>query len=234
MIKITYFALLGTFSLIFLIAIIYYLVKPAPSGDSSVGWAIGIFYLTALLGVILVALLFWRNKTIGLIVLCIPLLFIVIPIIKSGARDLYAWLPAQRATPLTLHIANNTSALVNVKLECWFGKTDGDEQSLYKTLEFTSKPLAVDQHVLSDYDTQLLSAKSAFIRIVFYECLQQSGNGYTYVREVQPCMQYQDVAIEDFQGNDYLITIDGEKNTDAFRAEVRRLKESDMYQNGVF
>jgi hypothetical protein len=234
MIKLTYMALLGIFSLILLVAVVYYLLKPAPTGDSSVGWAIGIFYLAGLLGILLLALLFWKNKTVGLIILCIPLLFLVLPALKSGVRDLYAWLPSPRSTQLTLHIANNTQALVNVKLECWFGKKDGEQQSLYKTLEFTSKPLAVDQHVLSDYDAQLLSAKSAFVRIVFFECLQESGNGYSYVREIQPCMQYRDVAIEDFLIKDYLITVDGEKNSEAFRAEVRRLKSDSLYQSGVF
>ncbi len=234
MVKLTYLALLGIFSLTLLVAVIYYFLKPAPTGDSSVGWAIGIFYLAGLLGILLLALLFWKNKTVGLIILCIPLLFLALPALKSGVRDFYAWLPSPRSTQLTLHIANNTQALVNVKLECWFGQKDGEQQSLYKTLEFTSKPLAVDQHVLSDYDAQLLSAKSAFVRIVFFECLQQSGNGYSYVREIQPCMQYRDVAIEDFLVKDYLIAIDGEKNSEAFRAEVRRLKSDSMYQNGVF
>jgi hypothetical protein len=234
MIKLIYFGLLGLFSLILVIAVVYYLVKPAPAGDSSVGWAIGIFYLAGLLGVLLLALLFWKNKTIGLIILCIPMLFLALPALKSKLRDLYAWLPTQRAAPLTLHIANNTRALVNVKLECWFGEKEGEEQSLYKTLEFTSKPLAVDQHVLSDYDAQLLSSKSAFVRIVFYECLQESGNGYTSVREIQPCMQFHNVAIEDFLVKDYLIAIDADKNSDTFQAEVKRLKQDSMYKNGVF
>lgn len=234
MIKFTYLALLGIFSIILLIAVVYYLVKPAPAGDSSVGWAMGIFYLAGLLGVLLLALIFWKNKTVGLAILCIPLLFFLLPEIKGRARDLYAWFPVQKRSPLTLHIANNTQALVNVKLECWFGGEGAEEYSLYKTLEFTSKPLAVDQHVLSDYDAQLLSAKSAFVRVVFFEYLPQTGNGYSYVREVQPCMQYHDVAVEDFQVKDYLIAIDGEKNSEEFRAEVKRLKSDSLYQNGVF
>lgn len=233
MIKVTYLALLGIFSIIILVAVVYYLLKPAPTGDSSVGWAMGIFYLAGLAGILLLAALFWKNKTVGLIILCIPLLFLVLPTLKSQVRDLYAWLPSPRSTQLTLHIANNTHALVNVKLECWFGQKDGD-QSLYKTLEFTSKPLAVNQHILSDYDAQLLSAKSAFVRIVFFECLQESGNGYSYVREIQPCMQYRDVPIKDFQVKDFLIAIDGEKNSEAFRAEVKRLKSDSLYQNGSF
>lgn len=113
-------------------------------------------------------------------------------------------------------------------------KKEGEQQSLYKTLEFTSKPLAVNQHLLSDYDAQLLSSKSAFVRIVFFECLQESGDGYSYVREIQPCMQYRDVATEAFQVSDFLIAIDGEKNSEAFRAEVRRLKTDSLYKNGVF
>lgn len=233
MIKVTYLALLGIFSIIILVAVVYYLLKPAPTGDSSVGWAMGIFYLAGLAGILLLAALFWKNKTVGLIILCIPLLFLILPTLKSRVRDLYAWLPSPSSTQLTLHIANNTQALVNVKLECWFGQKDGD-QSLYKTLEFTSKPLGVNQHVLSDYDAQLLSAKLAFVRIVFFECLQESGNGYSYVREIQPCMQYRDVPIKDFQVKDFLIAIDGEKNSEAFRAEVKRLKSDSLYQNGSF
>lgn len=87
MIKLTYLALLGIFSLILLVAVVYYLLKPAPTGDSSVGWAIGIFYLAGLLGILLLALLFWKNKTVGLIILCIPLLFLILPALKSGVRD---------------------------------------------------------------------------------------------------------------------------------------------------
>lgn len=234
MIKLAYFALLGLFAVILLVAVVYYLVKPAPSGDSSVGWALGIFYLLGLFMIVLVALLFWKNKIIGVAVLCIPLLFVLLPAIQSGARDLYAWFPTAKGGPLTLHIANNTRALVNVKIECWFGDPEGSQQSLYKTLEFTSKPLAVDQHLLSDHDTRLLSEKSAFVRIVYFECLQQSGSGYSYVREIQPCMQFQDLPIESFRAKDYLVTIDGEKNSEAFRAEVKRLKSDSLYQNGVF
>ncbi|WP_353720531.1 hypothetical protein [Dyadobacter sp. 676] len=234
MIKFTYFALLGILSIIFLIAVVYYLAKPAPAGDSSVGWATGVFYLAGLLGILLLALLFWRNKAIGLAILCLPLVLMALPALKSGVRDLYAWFPSGNRAPLTLHIANNTPALVNIKLECWFGEKDAVQQSLYKTLEFTSKPLAVDQQVLSDYDTQLLSTKSAFVRIVFFECLAQSGNGYSYVREIQPCMQYRDVPIEDFRVKDYLIEIEGEKNSEAFRAEVERLKRDSLYTNGAF
>lgn len=234
MIKFSYLALLGIFSTILLIAVVYYLLKPTPTGDSSVGWALGVFYLVGLVGIVLLAALFWKNKTIGLAILCIPILILLLPVIKQKATDLYAWFPSQQRSPLTLHIANNTPALVNVKLECWFGKKEGAQQSLYKTLEFTSKPLAVDQHVLSDYDAQLLASKSAFVRLVFFECLQQSGSGYSFVREVQPCMQYHDVPVKDFQVKDYLIAIDGEKNSEAFQAEVRRLKTDSLYTNGVF
>lgn len=233
MIKTIYLALLGTFSIIVLIAVIYYLAKPTPSGDSSVGWATGLLYLAGLLVIILLALLFWKSKAIGIAILCIPLLFLLLPTIQDTARDLYAWFPGQSRGKLTLHIANNTRALVNVKLECWFGEKDG-EQSLYKTLEFTSKPLAVDQHVLSDYDAQLLSTKSAVVRVVYFECLQQSGNGYSYVREIQPCMQQHDVPVKDFQVADYLITIDGDQNSEAFQAEVGRLKADSMYVSGAF
>ena len=234
MIKFTYLALLGIFCIILLITVVYYLLKPTPAGDSSVGWALGLLYLVGLLGVVFLAALFWKNRTIGLVILCIPMLFFMWPAIQRGARDVYAWFPIQKGSPLTLHIVNNTSALVNVKLECWFGKQSEVQRTLYKTLEFTSKPLAVDQHVLSDYDVQLLSSKSAFVRFVFFECLQQSGNGYSYVREVQPCMQYHDVPVESFRVTDYLITIDGEKNSEAFQEEVRRLKTDSLYTNGVF
>jgi hypothetical protein len=234
MIKLAYYGLLSACAIILLASVIYYLVKPAPTGDSSVGWATGIIYLAALAGIVLIAALFWRNKTIGLIILCLPLLFLALPALKGRLTDLYAWLPTSRAAPLTLHIANNTRALVNVKIECWFGGKDSDQHSLYKTLEFTSKPLAVDQHKLSDYDAGLLSTKSGFVRIVFYECTQETGNGYTYVREIQPSMHFQDVPITEFQKKDFLIAIDGEKNSDAFKSEVARLKKDSMYTNGAF
>src|SRR5690606_24230135 len=117
---------------------------------------------------------------------------------------------------------------------CWFEEKGVEQQSLYKPLDFTSKPLAATQHLLSDYDTSLLSDNSPVVRIVFFECLQQSGNGYPDIRQLQRCMQSRDVPIEDFKVKDYLITIDGEENSDAFRSEVKRLKQDNMYQNGTF
>lgn len=232
MIKLTYFALLGVFVLTLLGVLAYFLMKPTPSGDSSVGWALGLMYIAGLAAILLLALLFWKNKAIGICILCIPLAFAVLPSLKGAVRDLYAWIPTGKVAPLTLHIANNTQALVNVKLECWFG--EGDEQSLYKTLEFTSKPLAVDRHLLSDQDAQLIHMKAALVRISLYECLQDSGNGFSYVREVQPCMQVQDIPPKDFRNGNYLIAIDGEKNSEAFKAEVSRLKSDSLYRNGAF
>lgn len=234
MIRLAYLGLLTTCVVILLVSVIYYLVKPAPTGDSSVGWATGIIYLAGLAGIVLIAALFWRNKTVGLVILCIPLLFIALPALKGSWTDFYAWLPTSRSAPLTLHIANNTRALVNVKVECWFGGKDSDQYTLYKTLEFTSKPLAVDQHKLSDYDAGLLSSKSGFVRIVFFECTQETGNGYTYVREIQPSMQHQDVPTTEFQKKDFLIAIDSDKNSDAFKSEVARLKKDSLYTNGAF
>lgn len=234
MIKYGYYGLLAAFSILLVVSIIYYLVKPAPTGDSSVGWATGIFYLAGLAGFILLALLFWRHKTIGLAILAIPLLLSVLPAISGKLTDFYAWLPSANRQPLTLHIVNNTRALVNVKLECWFGGADDVEHSLYKTLEFTSKPLEASQHLLSEYDAGLLSTKSGFVRVVLYECVQQSGNGYSMVREIQPCMQNEKVAIEAFQTNNYIISIDAEKNSRQFGDEVMRLKRDSLYTNGAF
>lgn len=234
MIKYGYYGLLSAFSILLVVSIIYYLVKPAPTGDSSVGWATGLFYLAGLAGFVLLALLFWRHKTVGLVILAIPLLLSVLPAISGKLTDLYAWLPSKSRQPLTLHIVNNTRALVNVKLECWFGDTDDVEHSLYKTLEFTSKPLGASQHLLSEYDAGLLSTKSGFVRVVLFECVEQSGNGYSTVREIQPCMQNEKVAITAFQTNNYIISIDSEKNTQQFKDEVRRLKQDSLYTNGVF
>lgn len=234
MIKYAYYGLLTAFALLLLIAVIYYLVKPAPAGDSSVGWATGIFYLAGLAGILLVALLFWRNKPIGIAILCIPLLLAFLPAITDRFTDLYAWLPTGKKESLNLHIVNNTKALVNVKLECWFEGAYEHEFRLYKTLEFTARPFEASQHRLSEYDTRLLSTKSGFVRIVLFECIQESGKGYTFVREIQPCMQNEKVAVEAFKTKHYVLTIDAEKNSEAFQNEIARLKKDSVYVNGAF
>lgn len=234
MIKYTYYGLLTAFAILLLIAVIYYFVKPVPAGDSSVGWATGIYYLAGLAGIMLVALLFWRNKPIGIAILCVPLLLAILPSITDKFTDLYAWLPTGKKESLNLHIVNNTKALVNVKLECWFEGAYENEFSLYKTLEFTAKPFEASQHLLSEYDTRLLTTKSGFVRIVLFECIQESGKGYTYVREIQPSMQNKQIPIEAFQNKNYILTIDGEKNSEAFLNEITRLKKDSMYTNGAF
>ncbi|WAC13758.1 hypothetical protein [Dyadobacter pollutisoli] len=235
MITYTYYGLLSVFCIFLFISVFTYLWKPAPSGDSSVGWALGIFYLAGLVGIIVLALLFWQNKTVGLIILCVPLVFLSLPFLRSKITDLYAWFPvAGNTTPLTVHIVNTTDALIRVKIECWFGRANRHTSFLYKTMVFTSKPLESTPHQLSEYQTVLLSRKSKYVSISIYECILGNGPEFSYMREIQPCMQFWDQSVGAFRKSEYVITIDAAKNSDAFRSEVKRLKKDNMYTSGAF
>jgi hypothetical protein len=235
MITYTYYGLLSVFCIFICITVYNYLRRPAPSGDSSVGWALGIFYMAGLFGIIVLALLFWQNKVAGLVILCMPLIFLAVPFIRGRLTDLYAWFPVARNQPrLTLHIVNTTDALIHIKLECWFGRANSNGSFLYKTLVFTSKPLESSPHRLSQFQTALLSRKCKYVGIVIYECILGNGPEFSYMREIQPCMQFWNQSGKAFQKDEYVITIDAAKNSDTFRSEVKRLKKDNMYTSGAF
>lgn len=132
-----YYILLSIYGVALVVSLLHYFSRRAPSGDASVGWALGISYTTGLAGIIVVALLLRNNPTLGLLILSFPLIFLAFPKIRRTWTGLYTRLPAFGNSPaLTLFIENNTTSKLHIKLECWFGATKSHEARLYTTLDY--------------------------------------------------------------------------------------------------
>jgi len=222
---------------VYAIYLIFYLVtftKTAPAGDA-IGWSRNIFYSAGLLLFLVVGLLFWKRPNIGLIILCVPLLFLAYPIIRRKMTDLYAVAPPLKSVPpLTLTIQNTTKAIVHVKLSCYFGTDDKGTFSLYKTMDYMVDPLQTTDTTFNQYETNLLASKSKFINVMMYEQLKIKNNDVSYMVEVQPCMQFYDEQIDAFSHGTYTIVIDSTKNTQTFKDEVEHRKKENYYDNGAF
>jgi len=233
MIKYAYYILAAVYS----IYLVFYLVtftRTAPAGDA-IGWSRNIFYSGGLFIMLVIGLVFWKKPNIGLIILCIPLLFFAYPIIRAKLTDLYAVAPTlKNVPPLTLTINNTTHATVHVQLSCWFSTDEEGTSSLYKTLDYMAEPLKTNDITFNQYETNLLASKSKFITVMMYEQVKMKSGDATYIKEIQPCMQFYDEQIEAFSKGSYTIVIDSTKNTQMFKDEVEHLKSQNYYAPGVF
>jgi hypothetical protein len=235
MLKYGYYLLTILYSLFLLYALFNYVTKQAPTGDASVDWARGIFFSIGLLVILVVGWLFRRKPTIGFIILCLPLVYVALPLIRSLVRDMYASAPTLKTIPpLTLTIQNTTKATVHVQLSCWFNTSQKGQVSLYKTLDYTMAPLKSEDFTFEQYETNLLASKSRYITIMMYEQVKMNYNGVSYDKEIQPCMQFYDEQIEAFSQGHYTVVIDSTKNSPTFRSTVELLKAQDDYGTGVF
>ncbi|MCE6987774.1 hypothetical protein [Dyadobacter sp. CY323] len=230
-----YFGLIAIYASLLLVSIAHYLITESPTGDRSVAWATGIFYLIGLSFVTLLALFLWEDKPTGLAILVTPLLFLAWPVLQSKARHFYIWMPLPgTGNPLTICIINQTDAIVQTQFECWAGKQNGSKFSLLKTLDFFSQPLETSFHKMSAHELGLLAHKSRYVRISSYECVNEEGSDHTYLKRIEPCMQFKIAASKDFLHTEYLVTIHEDDNSDAFRSEVELLKRTNMYSKGTF
>ena len=233
MIKYGFYILAGIYSLY----LIFYLVtftRTAPAGDA-IGWSRNIFYSAGLFIVLVIGLLFWKKPNIGFIILCVPLAIMAYPIIRQTMTDLYAVSPTlKNVKPLTLTIQNTTPAIVHVQLSCWFGTGEKGKSSLYKTMDYTIGSDSVKDYSFTQRETNLLAAKSKFVTVMMYEQIKVATTEATYLKEIQPCMQYYDENIDAFANGNYTIVIDSSKNSKTFREEVAILKKENRYEGGSF
>lgn len=203
-----YYFLLGIYALALVGSLFYYLGRRAPSGDASVGWALGIFYTAGLAGILVVAFLLRNKPGLGLAILSWPLLFLAWPGIRRTWTNLYTQMPpVADAPPLTLFIENNTSSKLHIKVECWFGTARSHSATLYTTFDYYLEPLEKSNYTLTAHQTRLLAHKSKFVTIMTYELIIEEYQGQRYTREIQPCMQFYNEAIEAFRSGQYTIAI---------------------------
>ena len=204
-----YYILLGVYGIALIVSLFYYLSRRAPGGDASVGWAIGVFYMAGLAGVMVVAVLLRNKPVFGLMVLSIPLVFLALPRIRSALTGLYVRFPAFSDTPpLTLFLDNNTSSKLHVKLECWFGTAKRHRSTLYTTFDYYLEPLEKAGFPLTAHQTRLLAHKSKYVTIMTYEQVREEYEGHAYWREIQPCMQFFDEQPEAFRAGEYRVVIE--------------------------
>lgn len=203
-----FYILLGIYGIALLISMGYYLSRRAPSGDASVGWAIGFFYMIGLGAILILAWLLRRNPVIGLLVLSFPLLFLAWPRLRQTWTDLKTRIPVMAETPpLTLFIENNTISALHIRIECWFGSAKSHSARLYTTFDYFVDPKERSNYLLSNYQTRLLAHKSKYVSIQVFERVTAEYEGHTYIKEIQPCMQHYDEKIEAFRKEKYTIAI---------------------------
>ncbi|MBC7774727.1 MAG: hypothetical protein H7246_04750 [Phycisphaerae bacterium] len=203
-----YYILLVTYGIALVVSLFYYLSRRAPGGDASVGWALGIFYTAGLAGIIIIALLLRNYPSIGLIVLGFPLVFLAIPKIRRTWTELYTRIPVSAATPpLTLFLENNTKSALHIKLECWFSTSNSNSASLYTTIDYFLEPQEHKNYLLTAHQTRLLAHKSKYVSVVIYERIKEEYEGHTYIKEIQPCMQFYEEKIEAFRSEKYTVVV---------------------------
>ena len=195
----------------------------------------GIIYAAICSGIVAVALLFWQKQSVGLGILCVPILLLAMPMIRHKLTDLYAGMPSfANLAPLTLCIKNTTASTVHVQVNCWFSTSDAHIASLYKTLNYTIDPYGTQVYSLTSYQTNLLAVKSKYVSIVMYECIKVEHPSVTFTKEIQPCMQFYEEQGAAFKSGKYSIVIDSSKNSEAFKKEIALLKKQNNYQSGSY
>ena len=136
-----YLGWLAVYAVAFLVGAISLLRRPWPSGDAAMGWALGVFYITGLGGVLLVAWLLRNHPAMGFPILIAPLGFLAWPRIHTAWIDTYARTPSREApATLVLHLTNLTRARVLVRLECWFAAGSAGTSRLYHTVSVDLPP----------------------------------------------------------------------------------------------
>jgi hypothetical protein len=235
MISYGYYVLIAVYCIYLAVTLVIYFAKPAPGGDASVGWAMGIVYAAICSGTVVIALLFWQRQSAGLAILCIPIVLLAMPMIRNKLTDLYAGMPSfSNIAPLLLSIKNSTASTVHVQVNCWFSTGDAHIAALYKTLNYTIEPNSIRQYPLTSYQTNLLAVKSKYVSIVMYECIRVEHGSVTYTREIQPCMQFYEEQAAAFRSGKYDIVVDSSKNSDAFKKEIELLKKQHDYPSGSY
>lgn len=116
----------------------------------------------------------------------------------------------------------------------WFGTEEKGKSSLYKTMDYTIGPDSTKEYSFTQRETNLLAAKSKFVTVMMYEQIKVMTPEVSYLKEIQPCMQYYDEQIDAFANGNYTIVIDSTKNSKTFKEEITILKKENGYDGGVF
>lgn len=204
----SYVALLTLYGLALIVFLVYYLTRRAPTGDASMGWALGLFYMAGLAAVIVVALLLREHPTIGWMVLGFPIFFLALPRLKRIRADLYAHFPVFPGSPqLTLLIDNQKDKALHVKLECWFGSANSAQSTLYKVFDYYPQPFEKSSFQLTAYQTLLLAHKAKYLSISIFELEHIKHETNSYIKEIQPCIQHYKEKPAAFRAGTYTILI---------------------------
>lgn len=204
----SYVALLTLYGLVLAVFLVYYLTKRAPTGDASMGWALGLFYTAGLAVVIVAALLLRGHPNIGWMVLGFPIFFLALPRLKCIRTDLYAHFPVFPGSPqLTLLIENQKDKALHVKLECWFGSANSAQSTLYKVFDYYPQPFEKSNFQLTAHQTRLLAHKAKYLSISIFELEHIEHEGHAYIKEIQPCMQHYKEEPAAFRKGSYTILI---------------------------
>ncbi|TLV03309.1 hypothetical protein [Dyadobacter luticola] len=230
-----YFIMLTVFSIFWLVSATHYLFTPVSAGSRAVEKPMGAIYLAGLGGFLVLVLFCWQYKVVGLVLLLVPLIFAAVPSIKKIWIDLYAWLPTlQKTQGLTIHMSNDTGAIIQTELECWFAERDSSVFSLFKTFDYVLDPFEKSSHKMSRYQERLMSSKAAYIRITVFECLRDFGGDHQYLRKIQPCMYTSKVSTKEFVNGEYNLEVSAIHVSEDFISGIKLLKDNQMYFNGAF
>lgn len=206
-----YYILLGIYGAVLVFALGYYLSRKAPTGDASVGWAWGLIYLLGLAGIVVLALLLRNHQSFGLVVLCLPMLFLGWPWVKRARTEWYIRFPAFTDTPaLTLFIENNTKSALHIRLDCWFGAAQSHRTRLFTNFDYYVEPSTETHFLLDARQTRLVAHKSKYVGIEIFERITEKYEGGTYTRDIQPCMKILEEQPEAFRSGVYRLVIRAE------------------------
>jgi hypothetical protein len=188
----------------------YYVTKPKPSGPDSMPWAIGIFTLIFLGGVVVVSYVFLLLKlhTISLIILATPLLFFLLAPVKNLVVEVYVRFPGPKLKPINLEIINNRPNRVHVKIECMLATFPKGAFFVYRTLDFYVDANGTKNFKLTKPNTLLLAYRQNYASIMLFDQELKDYHGKPYVHEIQPCFKYFKEEPAAFTQGQYELTID--------------------------
>jgi hypothetical protein len=152
--------------------LIKYTTKSAPSGPDSQSWALGIFYVIALLVLIALSFLLFYFKwhKVALVIILSPLIVMVLSVIISGSVDIYVYFPSlSKVTPLNIIVNNDSPKAVHLKMDIMFPLAFSNDETLYKTLDYYAPANTKKEFTLSSVESRMLCKKASSVGVYIYK-----------------------------------------------------------------
>ena len=170
--KYVYYIILALMAMLAIGLLIKYTSKSSPSGPDSGIWALGIFYVIAVLVIIAVSFLLFYFKwhKVALVIILSPLILMVLSVIISGSVDIYAYFPSlSKVTPLNIIVNNDTPKSVHLKIDIMFPLAFSNDETVYKTLDYYAPANTKKEFTLSSAESRMLAKKASSVAVYVYQ-----------------------------------------------------------------